>query len=168
VARPSFPHDIGAALLDFYQANPTRSPGGRQPIRLEVVDDGTDFVTDDVRGVTTRPLLGLGVVHAIEPPDGKNALSGSVAATPHGDDNDVLDELEESIKELIQEIRELGGWPDVVKALNRARGSGTQPPGVRFGGFEGRSERGLHRPRTRNARKSAWPVIMADDFPNRV
>jgi hypothetical protein len=36
-------------------------------------------------------------------------------------DDDILDELEEGIDELIHKIRELGGRPDVVKALRRAR-----------------------------------------------
>jgi hypothetical protein len=34
---------------------------------------------------------------------------------------DILDELEEDIDELIHRLRELGGRPDVVKALRRAR-----------------------------------------------
>ncbi len=42
-------------------------------------------------------------------------------ATRSGDDDDILDELEEGIDELVQRIREMGGRPDVVKALRRAR-----------------------------------------------
>ena len=38
-----------------------------------------------------------------------------------GPDEDVLDELEEGIDELIHRLRELGGKPEVVKALHRAR-----------------------------------------------
>ena len=44
-----------------------------------------------------------------------------VAGATTGHDDDVLDELEEGIDELIHRIRELGGRPDVVKALRRAR-----------------------------------------------
>lgn len=43
------------------------------------------------------------------------------ASTRNSHDENILDELEESIDELIQKIRELGDRPDVVKALRRAR-----------------------------------------------
>lgn len=48
------------------------------------------------------------------------ASKGHLASRP-GDDEDTLDELEESLDELIQKIRDVGGRPDVVKALRRAR-----------------------------------------------
>jgi hypothetical protein len=53
----------------------------------------------------------------------KSASNGSrtPATTQPDDDDEVLDELEESIDELIQKIRVLGDKPDVVKALRRAR-----------------------------------------------
>ena len=44
-----------------------------------------------------------------------------VASTATGHDDDILDELEEGIDDLIQKIRELGGKPEVVKALKRVR-----------------------------------------------
>ena len=48
--------------------------------------------------------------------------TATVAATTRQEhDDDVLDELEESIDELIQKIRVLGDKPQVVKALKRAR-----------------------------------------------
>ena len=53
--------------------------------------------------------------------NGTPAPAVSIAATHHDHDEDVLDELEEDIDELIQKIRELGGKPEVVKALKRAR-----------------------------------------------
>jgi hypothetical protein len=49
-----------------------------------------------------------------------HAQAGIIAPSGH-DDDDILDELEEGIDELIHRIRELGGRPDVVKALRRAR-----------------------------------------------
>jgi len=51
--------------------------------------------------------------------NGSVAPAAAIAATGH--DEDVLDELEEGIDELIHRLRELGGKPDVVKALRRAR-----------------------------------------------
>jgi hypothetical protein len=47
-------------------------------------------------------------------------VPAAVATTGH-QDADVLDELEEGIDELIHRLRELGGKPEVVKALRRAR-----------------------------------------------
>ncbi len=41
--------------------------------------------------------------------------------THSAEDDDILDELEEGIDELVQRLREMGGRPDVVKALRRAR-----------------------------------------------
>jgi hypothetical protein len=57
------------------------------------------------------------------PPEanGSHAPAAASSAARHGEDEDVLDELEEGIDELIQKIRELGGRPEVVKALKRAR-----------------------------------------------
>jgi hypothetical protein len=52
--------------------------------------------------------------------NGSHAPEGASLAT-HGDDEEVLDELEEGIDELIHRLRGLGGRPDVVKALRRAR-----------------------------------------------
>ena len=49
-----------------------------------------------------------------------NGSPASSGASRHGD-ADILDNLEEDIDELIHKIRELGGRPDVVKALRRAR-----------------------------------------------
>jgi hypothetical protein len=48
-------------------------------------------------------------------------VNGSHAAAATRNDEDVLDELEEGIDDLIQKIRELGGKPEVVKALKRVR-----------------------------------------------
>jgi hypothetical protein len=52
--------------------------------------------------------------------NGAHVPAESVATTGH-DDDDVLDELEEGIDELIHRLRGLGGKPEVVKALRRAR-----------------------------------------------
>jgi hypothetical protein len=59
------------------------------------------------------------VKHAPPTTNGSVAPAAVIAATGH--DEDVLDELEEGIDELIHRLRELGGKPDVVKALRRAR-----------------------------------------------
>jgi hypothetical protein len=54
--------------------------------------------------------------------NGTTAAPSPSAHTPaHEHDDDTLDELEEGIDELIQKFRELGGKPEVVKALRRAR-----------------------------------------------
>jgi hypothetical protein len=53
--------------------------------------------------------------------NGSHAPAVAISATHHDHDEDVLDELEEGIDELIQKIRGLGGKPEVVKALKRAR-----------------------------------------------
>jgi hypothetical protein len=57
------------------------------------------------------------------PPVSNGTLTPAVAiaATHHDHDEDVLDELEDGIDELIQKFRRLGGKPEVVKALKRAR-----------------------------------------------
>jgi len=52
--------------------------------------------------------------------NGSRAPEGAGAASRH-DDDDVLDELEEGLDDLIQRLRDLGGRPDVVKSLRRAR-----------------------------------------------
>jgi hypothetical protein len=53
--------------------------------------------------------------------NGTHTPAVSIAATHHDHDEDILDELEEGIDELIQKIRGLGGKPEVIKALKRAR-----------------------------------------------
>ena len=53
--------------------------------------------------------------------NGSHVPAVANAATHHDHDEDILDDLEEGIDELIQKIRELGGKPEVVKALKRAR-----------------------------------------------
>jgi hypothetical protein len=53
--------------------------------------------------------------------NGSHDPAVSIAASHHDHDEDVLDELEEDIDELIQKIRGLGGKPEIIKALKRAR-----------------------------------------------
>lgn len=55
------------------------------------------------------------------PLNGEQTSTRVASKTRHGDDGDVLDELEEDLDELIQKIRDVGDRPDVVKALRRAR-----------------------------------------------
>jgi hypothetical protein len=53
--------------------------------------------------------------------NGSHAPAVVIAATHHDHDDDVLEELEEGIDELIQKFRGMGGKPEVIKALKRAR-----------------------------------------------
>jgi hypothetical protein len=71
------------------------------------------------------PAKAKKVVKPVEqaPPvsNGTPARAMAIAATHHDHDEDILDELEEGIDELIQKFRGLGGKPEVIKALKRAR-----------------------------------------------
>jgi hypothetical protein len=53
--------------------------------------------------------------------NGSHAPAVVIEATDHNHDEEVLDELEEGIDELIQKFRGMGGKPEVIKALKRAR-----------------------------------------------
>jgi hypothetical protein len=87
--------------------------------------DETKPVEPPANAKTKRPANAKKASRPVEqaPPgaNGTHAPAVSLVATHHDHDEDVLDELEEDIDELIQKIRELGGKPEVVKALKRAR-----------------------------------------------
>jgi hypothetical protein len=77
-----------------------------------------------VKAKSKAPAKARKIAKPVEPtpPVTNGSLPPAVAsATTHLDDDDVLDELEEGIDELIQKFRGLGGKPEVVKALKRAR-----------------------------------------------